>query len=60
MSTLSFPGSLLVKTLILHGTQFPVDVETAHIVCMLPGRTFMNDMIMERLPEEGQAIVTIE
>lgn len=56
------PKGTFVKLdpLILHGTQFPVDVETAHIVCMLPGRTFMNDMIMERLPEEGQAIVTIE
>lgn len=46
--------------LILHGTQFPVDADTAHIVCMLPGRTFMNDMMAEFLPEEDQAIVTAE
>ena len=46
--------------LILHGTQFPVDADTAHIVCMLPGRTFMNDMMAEFLPEEEQAIVTVE
>lgn len=46
--------------LILHGTQFPVDADTAHIVCMLPGRTFMNDMMAEFLPEEDQAVVTAE
>lgn len=56
------PKGTFVKLdpLILHGTQFPVDAENAHIVCMLPGRTFMNDMMMEVLPEEGQAIVVTE
>lgn len=56
------PKGTFVKLnpLILHGTQFPVDAPTAHIVCMLPGRTFMNDMMMEVLPEDGQAIVVTE
>lgn len=56
------PKGTFVKLdpLILHGTQFPVDAENAHIVCMLPGRTFMNDMMMEVLSEEDQAIVELE
>ena len=56
------PKGTFVKLdpLILHGTQFPVDAENAHIVCMLPSRTFMNDMMMEVLSEEDQAIVIME
>lgn len=29
---------------VLHGGQFPVHNDDAHMICMLPGRTFMNDM----------------
>lgn len=42
---------------ILHGTQFPVHAETAHIACILPGRTFANDIQMEILQEEKRAEV---
>ena len=41
-----------LNPLILHGTQFPVNADTAHVLCLLPGRTFMNDMTAETLPEE--------
>ncbi len=53
------PKGTFVKLnpLILHGTQFPVNADSAHILCMLPGRTFMNDMMMETLAEDGQAVV---
>lgn len=56
------PRGTFVKLnpLILHGTQFPVEASEAHMVCMLPGRTFMNDMMMEVLPEDGRAIVVTE
>lgn len=56
------PKGTFVKLnpLILHGTQFPVEADSAHIVCMLPGRTFMNDMMMEILPEDARAIVVTE
>lgn len=38
------PKGTFVKLnpLIVHGTQYPVDKEDVHIVCMLPGRTFKN------------------
>ena len=54
------PKGTFVKLnpLILHGTQFPVNKEEAHIVCILPGRTFMNDMMAEMLAPEDQAVVT--
>lgn len=40
---------------ILHGAQFHVNAQTAHIACILPGRTFANDIQMEILPEDGRA-----
>lgn len=43
--------------MIIHGTQFAVHRETAHVACFLPGRTFRNDMLAEFLPEEGQAVI---
>lgn len=44
---------------ILHGSQFPVHADTAHILCLLPGRTFVNDMQMQLLAEEDQAEVLL-
>lgn len=51
------PKGTFVKLnpLIVHGTQYPVDKEDVHIVCMLPGRTFKNDMLSRRL-ETGEQI----
>ena len=39
--------------LITHGVLFPVD-ETAHALCLLPARTFANDMEARLLTEEEQ------
>ncbi|MGI6004459.1 MAG: ureidoglycolate lyase [Christensenellales bacterium] len=30
---------------IIHGPQFPVDADSAHVICMLPQRTFHNDVV---------------
>ena len=51
------PKGTFVKLnpLIVHGTQFVVDQPEAHVVCMLPGRTFRNDMIGQPLEEEETA-----
>lgn len=53
------PKGTFVKLnpLIVHGTQFVVDQPEAHVVCMLPGRTFRNDMIAQPLTEEEAAVV---
>lgn len=53
------PQGTFVKLnpLILHGTQFPVGKEIAHVLCLLPGRTFWNDMLAEVLPEGEQGII---
>lgn len=37
---------------IIHGAQYVVGHEEAHVVCMLPGRTFKNDMSSRSLTEE--------
>ena len=44
---------------ILHGTQFPVNADVAHVVCILPGRTFANDIQMQALPEDARAEVVL-
>ena len=51
------PKGTFVKLnpLIVHGTQYPVDKEDVHIVCILPGRTFKNDILSRRL-ETGEQI----
>lgn len=45
------PKGTFVKLnpLIVHGKQYVIGEEEAHIVCMLPGRTFQNDRIARRL-----------
>ena len=56
------PKGTFVKLnpLIVHGTQYPVDKEDVHIVCMLPGRTFKNDMLSRRLETGEQIRITID
>jgi ureidoglycolate lyase len=41
------PKGTFVKLnpLIVHGSQYAVNTDEVHIVCMLPGRTFANDML---------------
>ena len=45
---------------IVHGTQFPVHSEEAHILCLLPGRTFANDIQVQVLDEAARAEVVLE
>ena len=50
------PKGTFVKLnpLIVHGTQYPVNEGISHCLCMLPMRTFNNDMIAKRLDEEDR------
>lgn len=51
------PRGTFVKLnpLVVHGTQFVVSASEAHVLCMLPGRTFKNDMLAQPLSEEETA-----
>lgn len=49
-----------LNPLIVHGTQYPVNTDEVHIVCMLPGRTFRNDMIPQPLEENEKAEIVLE
>ncbi|MDR3138587.1 MAG: hypothetical protein LBT95_02815 [Treponema sp.] len=40
-----------LEPLILHGRQFVTEAEEAHILCLLPQRTFSNDMMAKVLEE---------
>ncbi|MCL2092570.1 MAG: DUF4867 family protein [Treponema sp.] len=40
-----------LEPLIVHGRQFVTKADDAHILCMLPQRTFYNDMVAKMLPE---------
>jgi ureidoglycolate lyase len=40
-----------LEPLILHGRQFVTEAEEAHILCMLPQRTYANDMMAKALEE---------
>jgi ureidoglycolate lyase len=43
-----------LEPLILHGRQFVDEAEEAHILCMLPQRTFSNDMLAKFLEEQDK------
>lgn len=51
------PKGTFVKLnpLITHGTQYPLHEQEAHILCLLPGRTFRNDVISRVLEGEDRA-----
>jgi len=53
------PKGTFVKLnpMIVHGSQYPVNNEEAHIVCMLPGRTFKNDMVASLITDEAKMAV---
>ena len=50
------PKGTFVKLnpLILHGTQFTVDTDEAHLLCLLPERTFQNDMLAKIVENEEE------
>jgi ureidoglycolate lyase len=55
------PQGTFVKLdpLILHGRQFVMKAEEAHILCLLPQRTFHNDMMAKFLEEKDQIEILI-
>ena len=49
-----------MNPMVVHGVQFPAHKEGAHVVCMLPGRTFHNDCtirVLEREEEKAQLVL---
>ena len=48
-----------LNPMIVHGGQYPVNEPEAHLICMLPGRTFQNDMVYLRIEEEDKKGVLI-
>ena len=50
------PRGTFVKLnpMIVHGTQFPAHSEEAHVICLLPGRTFRNDKVARAITEEDE------
>ena len=46
-----------LNPLVVHGTQFPVNAEEAHVICMLPNRTAYHDMNAVHLSEEDKALL---
>ncbi|MCL2056654.1 MAG: hypothetical protein FWH02_05480 [Oscillospiraceae bacterium] len=56
------PKGTFVKLnpLIVHGSQYCLDTQEAHILCMLPERTYKNDMIahlVERDEDKAEIVV---
>jgi ureidoglycolate lyase len=48
-----------LEPLILHGRQFVTGAPEAHILCMLPQRTYNNDMLFKVLGEQEQLEVVL-
>jgi ureidoglycolate lyase len=48
-----------LEPLILHGRQFVTESAEAHILCMLPQRTFNNDMIAKFLGEQEKLEIVL-
>ena len=46
-----------LNPLVVHGTQWPVHNEEAHVICMLPNRTAYHDMNARTLSEEERAVL---
>lgn len=43
-----------LNPLIVHGSQYPIDRDVVRLICMLPERTFRNDMIFTLAREEDK------
>jgi ureidoglycolate lyase len=55
------PKGTFVKfePLIVHGRQFVFETDEAHALCLLPQRTYYNDLIIKQLPVEEQVEVLV-
>ena len=52
------PKGYFVKyePMVIHGSQFPVSADEAHLLCLLPQRTFYNDMVAKRIENEDEMV----
>lgn len=52
------PKGTFVKlnALVIHGTQYAIDTDEVHLLCMLPARTFSNDMLSAMIKEDDKKI----
>ena len=48
-----------LEPLVLHGTQFPVQEDAVHLLCLLPQRTFYNDLVGVPLEDEQRVKITL-
>jgi len=48
-----------LEPLILHGKQFVTKAAEAHVLCLLPQRTFANDMISQQLEDKDKIEITL-
>jgi ureidoglycolate hydrolase len=55
------PKGTLVKlnALVIHGSQYPIDSDEVHLLCMLPARTFANDMLSTMIKEDEEKVELI-
>lgn len=45
---------VVINPLIIHGDQYPVHRDEAHVLCLLPGRTFRNDTVSRSIRDEAE------
>jgi len=52
------PKGTFVKlnSLVIHGSQYPIDSDEVHLLCMLPARTFRNDMLSTFIKEDDKKV----
>lgn len=52
------PKGTFVKlnALVIHGSQYIVDTDEVHLLCMLPARTFHNDMLSAMIKDDDKKI----
>jgi len=52
------PKGTFVKlnALVIHGSQYAIDTEEAHLLCMLPARTFSNDMLSTMIKDDEKKV----
>ncbi len=50
-------GTMLkYNPMVIHGGQFPINTDAAHLLCLLPQRTFYNDCVVKRIENEDDMV----
>ncbi|MDR0818305.1 MAG: hypothetical protein LBN43_01875 [Oscillospiraceae bacterium] len=52
------PKGTFVKlnSLVIHGSQYAIDADEVHLLCMLPARTFNNDMLSSMVMDDDKKV----